>query len=118
MKFVRIAIVMILGLMAFASVRSHFIWAIPYLAIHLSVIAFMKHRGHLKLDIPLATIPLLFLALQFLYSGLIFFEIMQMDLDTESFDKEIKFNLLRMGILVVQYPLLLEFFRKPKFERY
>lgn len=118
MNFIRIAIVMILGLMGFVLVRSHFIWSIPYLVIHLSVIAWMKHRGDLEIDLSPKFVPAIFIVLQLLYSFAIFYEIQQMGLDAENFDKQIKFNLIRIGLLVVEYPLMLEFFRKPKFERY
>ncbi len=118
MKFIWIAITALLGLVMFQMVKQHFIWSIPYVVVHLSLIAYLKFKGILELSMPSFLIPLLFLSLQLIYSLFMFSVINNLGLDEENFDKEIKFNLIRIGVLVVEYPLLVEFFKKPKYNRY
>ncbi|MBI1182670.1 hypothetical protein GC194_00255 [bacterium] len=118
MKFVWIAITLLLGVIMFLFVQQHFILAVPYIVLHLVIIALLKHAGILNINIPRAILPLLFIALQLLYSVYYFSVINHLGLDEENFDKQIKFNLIRIGVLLVEYPLLLEFFKKPKFNRY
>jgi hypothetical protein len=118
MNFIWIAITSVLGLVMFLFVRDHFIWSIPYMVIHLSLIAFLRFRGVLNLNMPIYLIPLLFVSLQLIYSIYFFGTLDGLGLDEENHDKEFKMNLIRIGLLVVEYPLLIEFFKKPKYNRY
>lgn len=118
MNFIWIATTSILGLVMFLFVRDHFIWSIPYVVIHLSIIAFLKFRGVLDLRLPLFVIPFLFLTLQLTYSIYVFATLDSLGLKEDAHTKEFKMNLIRLGLLVVEYPLLLEFFKKPKYNRY
>lgn len=118
MRFIWITIVVLLGLIMFVVVKQHFMWSMPYMVIHLSIIAFLRHRGLLEFKLPLFIIPAIFLTLQLLYSLYMFVEINSLNLEDEEYWKQIKYNFIRMGLLVVEYPLLVEFFKKPKFNRY
>ncbi|MGB0428901.1 MAG: hypothetical protein ACPGLV_00410 [Bacteroidia bacterium] len=118
MKFIWIAITALLGIIMFLLVKIHFIWALPYLVVHISLIALLKFRGVLNVSIPNWLLPIPFIALQLVYSMYVFTEIGTLGLDEENYDKEFKYNLIRITLLVIEYPLLLEFFKKPKFERY
>ena len=118
MKTIWIAIVMVLGLAMFVFVKQHFIWSIPYMVIHLSIIALLRHRGILDFKLPLAVIPVIFIGLQLIYSFYMFSEINGLNLDDENYWKQLKMNYIRIALVLVEYPLLIEFFRKPKFNRY
>ncbi|MFY0673566.1 MAG: hypothetical protein JXQ87_09175 [Bacteroidia bacterium] len=118
MRFIWIAITVILGLIMFLLVKDHFIWSIPYVVLHLSIIALLKFRGLLDFSIPTAFVPLLFIGLQLIYSIYGLVALGNMGLEEELYNNELKMSFIRIGVLLVEYPLLLEFFKKPKFNRY
>ena len=118
MRNIGVFVVILLGLLLFIPVKMHFSWSPVYLLLHLVIIAFAKHRLLAETKIPLVVIPLLFVSLQLVYSLFQFVEINQMGLEPVEARKLVYYNLLRIGILVVEYPLIVEFFRKPRFNRY
>jgi len=118
MKFIWISLTIIVGLIMFSLIKQHFIWAVPYIVIHLSIITLLKHRGVLDIGLASPLVILIFLLPQLLFSAIVHFELQSLNIEEEIYSKLLKFNLLRVGILIVEFPLLLEFFKRPKFNRY
>lgn len=118
MKFIWIAVTIIAGLMMFMLVKQHFIWAAPYLVLHLSAITWLKHRGMLESKFPSFMVILLFMLPQLLFSIAVHFDLPNHGFDEENYDKAMKFNIFRAALVLVEFPLLLEFFKRPKFNRY
>lgn len=118
MRFIWIALTMILGLMMFMLVKQHFIWAAPYLVLHISIITWLKHRGVLDSKYPAFLVIMLFMVPQLLFSLAVHFDLPNQGFDEENYYKALKFNLLRSALILVEVPLLLEFFKRPKFNRY
>lgn len=118
MKFIWITITMVLGLMLFILVKQHFIWAAPYLVLHMSVITWLKHRGVLDNKYPAFYTIMLFMLPQLLFSIAVHFDLPNQGFDDENYYKALKFNIFRAALIVVEVPLLMEFFKRPKFIRY
>lgn len=109
---------MLLGIFLFTLVQIHFAFAFLYVIGHMAAVATAYHRKVIDFKLKKVLIPALFIWPQLLI-GL--YGLLTLDaavLDPEIYQTELKMGLIKLGILIVEYPMLALYFGYDRYQRY
>lgn len=118
MRSIWFALVLIVGLILFVLVEYHYIVAAIYVVIHMSMVAFAWYRKIFPAKWPKSAVAGITLFPQLVYCIVYHFGLESTVLEADVYDFNFKMNILRTGLLIVEFPMLVTFFNKPRLNRY